>query len=358
MTMPAIPPPDKELVQYVRKQGMPHELVSVLQSIGYFSAKSSPLTPRCTTDEIHEYVNMFETGSRMLLNAPSVLSFSDEMLQNVNEEKFVITGVDGNKINIYINKPKESNPTQAILYIHGGAMAVMGTQEGAYRAWCRILAKQGFLIAAVEFRNSSGSGVRSPFPGGLNDCVSALKWLVDQDDITEVTVCGESGGANLTITTCVRAAKKFITKGKLTGAIALDPYIGGPAVWSDWKTSEFRSLSENDGIGGLSNDWLYMGMTYTPNKVDWENGEAWPLFLTDEEIELLPPVSLQTSDLDTLRDEGMAFSKRLAEKGKLVTHAHQIGHTHTMHLLPFHPALMRLTDMAAMSVAAFAMRRK
>lgn len=338
---------------------MPHNLVSVLESIGYFSTRSSPLKPQSSMDEIHDYIGMFEASSKMLLNAPPVLSFSNDMLQGVNEEQISVSGVDGNEIKVYINKPKDSNPGTAILYIHGGAMVTMGPQEGAYRAWCRLLAKQCFFVAAVDFRNSSGNnGTRAQFPGGLNDCVSVLNWLADRDDVAEVTVCGESGGANLTIATCVRAAKQSITNGKLTGAIALDPYIGGPSVWAEWKTSEFRSLRDNDGVGGLSNDWFYMGKTYTPDEKDWRNGEAWPLFLTDEEINLLPPMAIQTEDLDTLRDEGIAFSKRLAEKGKLVSHAHHMGRSHTMHLMPFHPDLMCLTELAVKTMAAFAMRRE
>lgn len=82
-------------------------------------------------DETHEYISMLEAGSRMLLNAPSVLSFSDDMLQDVIEEQTIITGIDGNEINMYIDKPKNSSPNSGILYIHGGAMAFMGPQEGA-----------------------------------------------------------------------------------------------------------------------------------------------------------------------------------------------------------------------------------
>ena len=46
----------------------------------------------------------------------------------------------------------------------------------------------------------------APFPAGLNDCVSGVRWLVDQADelgidASKIIVAGESGGGNLAIAT-------------------------------------------------------------------------------------------------------------------------------------------------------------
>lgn len=146
-------------------------------------------------------------------------------------------------------------------------MATFSTNLALFRAWCRLLAKQGFVVASVDFRNSAGSSIRTPFPGGLNDCICALKWLVHRKRITDITVLGESGGANLAISTTVHAAKQRFTHGKLKGLMAIDPFITGPSVWPDWPTSNFRSLRDNNGAGSFSEDWFNLGRLYTPNEI-------------------------------------------------------------------------------------------
>ena len=47
-------------------------------------------------------------------------------------------------------------------------------------AWGRIIARQGVAVAMVDFRNAlraSSAPEVAPFPAGLNDCVSGLKWV-------------------------------------------------------------------------------------------------------------------------------------------------------------------------------------
>ena len=59
-------------------------------------------------------------------------------------------------------------------------MATMSCFDGKYRAWGRIIAAQGVAVAMVDFRNcvrASSAPEVAPFPAGLNDCVSGLKWV-------------------------------------------------------------------------------------------------------------------------------------------------------------------------------------
>jgi len=60
-------------------------------------------------------------------------------------------------------------------------MQTMTCFNGMYRSWGRIIANQGVAVAMVDFRNcllpSSASEV-APFPAGLHDCVSGVKWCV------------------------------------------------------------------------------------------------------------------------------------------------------------------------------------
>lgn len=78
--------------------------------------------------------------------------------------------------------------------------------------------------------------------------------------------------------------------------------------------------------------------------------------MSDEEIALLPPTAITTSDIDTLRDEGLNVSRRLAAADKLVTHSNYIGFNHILNLSPYSPSLIRIMEQAANSVASFASR--
>ena len=67
-----------------------------------------------------------------------------------------------------------------VYYIHGGAMAGLSCTYGSYRTWGRLIAAHGVVVVMVEFRNAvSPSTVRdvAPFPAGLNDCVSGLRYV-------------------------------------------------------------------------------------------------------------------------------------------------------------------------------------
>jgi len=356
--MTQMPPPNEKVVQYMKDQGIPVRVLEGMNSIGWFADVPSPFTPESTLEEIHEFGAMTEAGSDMIFNLPNVLEYADSFLEYVVEEEITIKGIDDNDIPVIINSPKDSTPNKAILFIHGGGMAFLSAKGGTYRAWARQMAKDGLVVASVDFRNCSGTGARAPFPAGLNDCISALEWLGNREEIDEITVHGESGGANLTIATCIRAAKQGVAQDKVTGAAPWAPYIAGPAHWGKWEDAPFQSLRDNNGAGIPVPDLIYFSSTYTPNEEDWTIGEAWPTFLTDEEIDLLPPISLHTDDLDTLRDEGIEFSKRLAAAGKLVGHVNHIGSTHALHVYAPIFNANDIMEMAAKSITAFALRSK
>src|SRR5260221_8030260 len=102
----------------------------------------------------------------------------------------------------------------------------------------------------VDFRNAvvrSSVPEVAPFPAGLNDCVSGLKWVVANArhlsiDPARVVVAGESGGGNLTLATGLKL-KRDGELGLIKGLYALCPYIAG-----QWPTPQCPSSTENNGI--------------------------------------------------------------------------------------------------------------
>ena len=86
----------------------------------------------------------------------------------------------------------------------------------------------------VDFRNclqASSAPEVEPFPAGLNDCVSGLKWVAENHsalgiDPARIIVAGESGGGNLTLALGLKL-KRDGDLGLIKGLYALCPYIAG-----------------------------------------------------------------------------------------------------------------------------------
>jgi acetyl esterase len=92
----------------------------------------------------------------------------------------LVSAPDGNTIRFHFIRPDNSEIVPCVYYIHGGGMAVLSAELGVFKAWGRIIAAQGVAVAMIDFRNcvtASSVPEVAPYPAGLNDCVSGLKWV-------------------------------------------------------------------------------------------------------------------------------------------------------------------------------------
>jgi acetyl esterase len=203
-----------------------------------------------------------------------------------------------------------------VYYIHGGGMAMMSCFDGMYRAWGRIIAAQGVAVAMVDFRNcirASSAPEVEPFPAGLNDCVSGLKWVHSHAqmlniDPARIVVAGESGGGNLTLATGLKL-KKEGELGLIKGLYALCPYIAG-----EWPQRKYPSSVENNGILlDLHNNRGAMG--YGIEAFRARDPLAWPAFAAEEDVKGFPPTVISVNECDPLRDEGIEFYRLLMRAG-------------------------------------------
>ncbi|HXY27659.1 MAG TPA: alpha/beta hydrolase [Acidimicrobiales bacterium] len=223
---------------------------------------------------------------------------------------------DGNTITVQVIRPDSPETTPCVYYIHGGGMATMSCFDGIYRAWGRIVAANGMTVAMVDFRNcvtpSSALEV-APFPAGLNDCVSGLRWVAAHaDDLgidpSRIAVAGESGGGNLTLATGM-ALLRAGDIGLVKGLYALCPYIAG-----QWPAPGCPSSVDNEGIMlRLHNNRGRMG--YGIGAFEQRNPLAWPGFADVADVAGLPPTVISVNECDPLRDEGIAFYRLLLAAG-------------------------------------------
>ena len=233
----------------------------------------------------------------------------------ITDHKF-ISSPDGNTIKVQYIRPDNDGVLPCVYYIHGGGMQSMSCFDGMYRSWGRIIAAQGIAVAMVDFRNCvtpSSAPEVAPFPAGLNDCVSGVKWLHEHADqlridTTHIIVAGESGGGNLTLATGLKL-KQDGDMSLIRGLYALCPYIAGI-----WPQDHLPSSIENNGIL-LSLHSNRGAMAYGIDAFNEKNPLAWPGFATEEDVKGLVPAVISVNECDPLRDEGIEFYRTLLRAG-------------------------------------------
>jgi acetyl esterase/lipase len=223
---------------------------------------------------------------------------------------------DDNTIKVQFIRPESATALPCVYYIHGGGMQSMSCFDAMYRSWGRIIAQQGVAVAMVDFRNcltASSAPEVEPFPAGLNDCVSGLKWLVDNAaelniDKDHIIIAGESGGGNLTLATGLKLKQDGDIQ-LIRGLYALCPYIAG-----EWPQEKYPSSTENNGL--LINLHNNRGaIAYGIEEFEAGNPLAWPGFATEDDVKGFPPTVISVNECDPLRDEGIEFYRLLLRAG-------------------------------------------
>jgi len=270
----------------------------------------------------------------------------------IHTEK-VTSAPDGNTINLQVIRPDNDETVAGDYYIHGGGMASMSCFDGMYRGWGKLVAANGVAVVMVDFRNCvSASSVPEvePFPAGLNDCVSGLKWTVEHAgelgiDPARLIVAGESGGGNLTLATALKL-KQDGELGLVSGFYAMCPYIAG-----QWPSPDSPSSTENNGI--LLNLYSNNGaMGYGIEAFEARNPLAWPGFATVDDVRGLPPVVISVNECDPLRDEGINFYRLLLEAEVPARCRQVMGTMHGTEI--FNIACPEISRDTARDLAAFA----
>jgi acetyl esterase/lipase len=97
--------------------------------------------------------------------------------------------------------PSDPIPGAAILYLHGGGFCLPNYHvQRNVMGWVSKLAKVRVLF--VDYRLAP----EHPFPAGLDDCITAYRYLPDVEKIdpARIVLAGESAGGSLVITALLR----------------------------------------------------------------------------------------------------------------------------------------------------------
>ena len=171
----------------------------------------------------------------------------------------------------------------------------------------------------------------------------------DQLGISTLVVSGESGGGNLTLATALRA-KREGDVAMIDGVYAMCPYISG--AYAD-PPLELTSLHENEGYFLDCRSMGALAKVYDPEGDHVGDPLAWPYHAPVDELSGLPPHVISVNQLDPLRDEGLAYYRRLAEAGVPVMCRTVNGTCHAGDLI-FESVMPEVTAGTIRDIKAFA----
>lgn len=252
---------------------------------------------------------------------------------------------DGNTINLQIIRPDTEEALPCVYYIHGGGMMEGSCFWGNYRAWGKLIAHTGVCVVMVDFRNClapSSVPEVAPYPAGLNDCVSGFHWVYENAtslgvDAARILIAGESGGGNLAIATTMALIRSGDADRQL-GLYALCPFIAG-----EWPQDTLPSSHENEGIL-ISVHNNHAAQAYGQAAFEQRDPLAWPLFAVASDLTGFPPTMISVNECDPLRDEGIAFYRKLAAAGIRAQCREVMGTFHANELfVPLFPDICRTT---------------
>jgi len=198
-----------------------------------------------------------------------------------------------------------TDSTRRLLYLHGGGwVSGSGGNYLPLAADISVAAKCAVLM--VDYRLAP----EHPFPAGLDDCVAAYEWLLENGpsgpSTTKSTfVAGDSAGGNLTLATLLALKERKL---KLpAGGIAISPATDF-TLTSDALKSVYDPIISSRTMPEFRDRYL--------GKTDPKNPLASPLF---GDYRGLPPLLIQLGEHEMLRDDAIRAAKKARADGVPVT---------------------------------------
>jgi acetyl esterase len=222
-----------------------------------------------------------------------------ELLAAVDREERFVPGINGApEVRLLVYRPKTARSGQPLVVdMHGGGFALRADNFPAGPA---RLAKLGATVVSVDYRSST----EVPFPGGVEDCYSALCWATECLDVDQerVAVTGVSAGGAL-------AAALTLMARDWSGPVIAFQALVIPVIDDRCDTPSIRQYDEGPLFGGrlakeMWGRYLGAGADRTTTSPYAAPGRA-------ESLHSLPPAFIQVNGLDPLRDEGIQYALRL-----------------------------------------------
>lgn len=190
-----------------------------------------------------------------------------------------------------------------VVFYHGGGW-VVGSIE-SHDGLCRRIANvTGCAVASIGYRLAP----EHRFPAAVEDSHAAVEQLMNrasefQLDPVRFAVCGDSAGGNLAAVVAIMFRDAGV---KLVAQVLLYPI-----THHSYDTDSYRRCDKGFFLTRATMEWFWHH--YLPDANAGRDWRASPLLAAD--LTGVAPAWVMTAEFDPLRDEGIAYARRLREAG-------------------------------------------
>lgn len=218
-------------------------------------------------------------------------------------KEIFIPSKDG-KIRCLIYEPKNKNEMSPVFFdVHGGGF-VTGLPEDDDRFCDKVRNELDIVVISIDYRLAP----EFKFPTDKNDVYDVVKYVHSHNDEfgidpNNMSIGGHSAGANISTVVCMMAKEKneFSFKSQILDYPPLDLATPG--------TEKFYTE------GAIPPEIAAMFDKCYRNEEEAKNPYCSPVYATEEQLKNLPPAVVITCEIDSLRDEGEDYAKKLIKSG-------------------------------------------
>lgn len=221
-------------------------------------------------------------------------------------------------VRVYTPRPPQAGERLPLLvWLHGGGFVVGSLNS--YDALCRQLARRAdCIVVAVDYRLAP----EHKFPCAVDDSFAALNWVAAHADPlhadpTRLAIGGDSAGGTLA------AACTLLARDHGGPALCFQLLVY-PGVAAKPDSASHHEFAEGYILSRHSILWFFNH--YLRDERDCYDPRFAPLVA--EDLSRLPPALLIVAGFDPLRDDELAYYRRLQEAGNQVELAYYAGMVH------------------------------
>jgi len=260
--------------------------------------------------QIAKRIPRFNFGKKnlWLMNLLVGLVPSRKNLGGILVENRFIPGPDGRtSLRLRVYKPKiVAAPTPLLIWLHGGGY-VIGKPEQDDARCAEYVRELGCTVISVAYRCAP----KHPFPAGLDDSYSALRWVVSHSQELHIDPrCIAIGGAS--------------AGGGLAAALVQLAY-DRHEIKPIFQFLVYPMLDDRTVLRGDIDDSHNVTWTQKSNRFGWESylgrqcgAEDLPAYSVParrQDLSGLPPTWIGVGSLDIFHDEDVAYGQRLRACG-------------------------------------------
>lgn len=224
--------------------------------------------------------------------------------------------IDGVEVSGEWTIPDNADPSVRILFVHGGAFMV-GSPISHRPITDNLAQRTGCVVFSVDYR----LGPENSRMDGIMDCQVAYEWLLDNGPngpapVRKMAVSGDSAGGSLTLMLLAWARDKGLRH--VDAAVALSPTTDATGQGPSMRANMGNDVVLGAAMAPLVKMPLFLRLwaLRKVGKINPSHTLSSPVF---GDLQGLPPLLIQASTTEMLRDDALRYAEKARRAGSPVT---------------------------------------